>query len=121
MTVYEKEKYAKVLNELYVIVENNNDKIFNYIDKLIDKINKMPNTDYINIWLQRLTIKLDRNRVYNTHLCQKIYNNSTELFDTTWISSRKIKVDEKLIIDEEEIDSNPSNHCSAGEELDPSL
>lgn len=27
MTVYEKEKYAKVLNELYVIVENNNDKI----------------------------------------------------------------------------------------------
>ena len=27
MTVYEKEKYAKVLNELYVIVENNDDKI----------------------------------------------------------------------------------------------
>lgn len=87
--------------------ENNNDKIFNYIDKLIDKINKIPNTDYINIWLQRLTIKLDRNRVYNTHLCQKIYNNSTELFDTTWISLRKIKVDEKLIIDEEEIEKLP--------------
>ena len=87
--------------------ENNNDKIFNYIDKLIDKINKIPNTDYINIWLQRLTIKLDRNRVYNTHLCQKIYNNSTELFDTTWISSTKIKVDEKLIIDEEEIEKLP--------------
>ena len=37
----------------------------------------------------------------------KIYNNSTELFDTTWISLRKIKVDEKLIIDEEEIEKLP--------------
>jgi len=27
MIAYEKEKYTKVLNELYVIIENNNDKI----------------------------------------------------------------------------------------------
>ena len=31
MTEYEKEKYMKVLNELYTIVGNNNDKI-KYID-----------------------------------------------------------------------------------------
>ena len=102
----------KALKEIYSQNQLKKLKIILNIDKmreleLIDKINKMPNTDYINIWLQRLTIKLDRNRVYNTHLCQKIYNNSTELFDTTWISSRKIKVDEKLIIDEEEIEKLP--------------
>ena len=92
---------------LFLKEENNNDKIFNYIDKLIDKINKIPNTDYINIWLQRLTIKLDRNRSYNTRLCQKIYDNDIKIFDTTWISSKKIKIDEKLIIDEEEIEKLP--------------
>ena len=91
----------------YRLSNRSNDKIFNYIDKLIDKINKIPNTDYINIWLQRLTIKLDRNRSYNTRLCQKIYDNDIKIFDTTWISSKKIKIDEKLIIDEEEIEKLP--------------
>lgn len=69
-----------------------------YIKRIIIKFNSMPNTDYLNIWLQRITIPLKRNLKYSkTLICEKVYKDNN-IWNSTWLKS--IIIDEKTIIDE---------------------
>lgn len=45
------------------------------IDSILFKFNKLPNTDFIEIWLQRLSIVYNREKLFNANLCQKVISN----------------------------------------------
>ena len=63
-----------------------------------EKFSKIPNTDYLSIWLQRITITYNKNRDFNSVVCKKIYDDKSKIWNSNWIN---IDINEKLIIKQE--------------------
>jgi RNA-directed DNA polymerase len=68
-----------------------------YVNRILNKFNDLPNCDYLEIWLQRLTLIDNRQKKYNSYLCQKLYDNQNKLWNSDWLN---FTFDESLIIDE---------------------
>ena len=65
------------------------------------KFEKIPNTGHIKIWLQRITIKLDRQIQYSEKLCEKVNNASLEIWNSDWLENNlKTLIEATAIIDE---------------------
>lgn len=71
----------------------NKEKIFS---KLLRKINLLPNSGLMEIWLQRITIKHNIQFFYEEKLCRNTNGENLEIFNTNWIES----VDLKQILDD---------------------
>lgn len=72
------------------------------IKNIIDKYRTTPNTEYINIWLQRLSLAIGKDEHYNSKFCKLILEMSksnitqkTNIFDSSWLNKN-----EKLIFDD---------------------
>ena len=72
-----------------------------YINLISKKFKNLPNTNYIDIWLQRLTIVNNIDRKYSCTLCQKIYS-EVKIWNSDWLN---LEIDESLIINNERIKS----------------
>lgn len=59
------------------------------------------NVEYLDIWLQRLTISFSKNISYSTVLCQKIYNKN-QIWNSAWA---KCSYDEDMIINSDIINN----------------
>jgi RNA-directed DNA polymerase len=71
---------------------------------IMTKFEKIPNTGHIKIWLQRLTIKIDRPKVYTEDLCKKVNDPAIQIWNSDWLSlSLKTLIDTTPIIDEQVI------------------
>lgn len=71
------------------------------INLISKKFKNLPNTNYIDIWLQRLTIANNIDRKYSCTLCQKIYS-EVKIWNSDWLN---LEIDESLIINNERIKS----------------
>ena len=80
-----------------------------YFNLIEDKFRTLPNIGYLEIWLQRLTIKDDRKRYYSEGLCQHVADKSYQIWNLNWLNPdiRKI-VEGSSIVDESEIEALPS-------------
>lgn len=92
------------------------EKVINLIKK---KFSNVANTDYLEIWIQRLTISYDKNSEYNAKICQKIYKDN-KIWNSDWT---RLKIKENLIIDKEKINNisaiiNESEIKKANDEYD---
>ena len=72
-----------------------------YINFISKKFKNLPNTNYIDIWLQRLTITNSIYKKYSCALCQKIYS-EVKIWNSDWLC---LEIDEALIINNEIIKS----------------
>ena len=81
-------------------------KIEKYIDLIINKFKSLTNTIYLEIWLQRLTIPIDRNKKYSSgSICEKLYNKSMNIWNSEWLRENiRRQFDENLIINENKIE-----------------
>lgn len=71
---------------------------------IMTKFEKIPNTGHIKIWLQRVTIKIDRPKVYDENLCKKVNNPAQQIWNSDWLNnSFKTLIDSTPIIDEQKI------------------
>lgn len=79
------------------------------IDRVRKKFEKIPNTGHLQIWLQRLTLSLDKQMPYNEKLCKVIVGEKHPLWNVEWISAKKLKVllDSSNIIDADKIEDLP--------------
>lgn len=78
------------------------------VDKVTKKFKNIPNCDYLNICLQRLTIKTNRDKIYDCKLCETLYNNEVNIWSSDWINGKKKYNIENILrdfIDEECIES----------------
>lgn len=73
----------------------------NIIQNIERKFSILPNTDYLSIWLQRITITYNKNKKFNSPICNKIYNKNTKIWNSDWIN---LDINENLILNEEIID-----------------
>ncbi len=71
--------------------------------KIKNKFSQLPNTSYLNIWLQRLTIKIDPTITYSGKLCEKLIDRGVSIWNSDWLN-----VKFKKIVEETEIVKNES-------------
>jgi len=84
-----------LLNQL-----KNEDEKKTILKKIQTKFLQLPNSSLLEIWLQRLYIKIDKSITYNELLSQKVLNPRIQIWNTDWLSgSLKKIVEETLIID----------------------
>ena len=72
-----------------------------YINSISKKFKNLPNTNYIDVWLQRLTITSNIDKKYSCTLCKKIYSEA-QIWNSDWLN---LEIDETLIINNEIIKS----------------
>jgi RNA-directed DNA polymerase len=74
------------------------------LQSIMTKFAKIPNTGHIKIWLQRLTIKIDRQRYYEENLCKKVNDPTIQLWNLDWLNNTlKTLIATTPIIDEQVI------------------
>lgn len=74
--------------------------------KIHSKFKLLPNTNYLDIWLQRLTLKIDVNINYSGKLCDKVIKNSTNIWNLDWLNPKlKNLIENTPIIDYEKIEN----------------
>ena len=95
---------AAILSKLINLQEN--DEIRKETIKRIKKrFNKIPNTGYLDIWLQRMAIKLGAEITFKEKLCEKVENDKTVIWNSEWLDDKlKNIIDTYSIIDSNEVD-----------------
>jgi RNA-directed DNA polymerase len=91
---------SAILSKLLSLIPDNDEKneILNLVCSRFDKI---PNTGHIKIWLQRLTIKLDRQKAYDENLCRKVNDAMIHIWNSDWIENNlKTLIESTPIVDE---------------------
>jgi len=95
---------SAILSKFFSFLKNNTERK-DAIERIKKKFEKLPNTGHLQIWIQRLTIKIDITIEYEEKLCQKVKNNKVQLWNSDWLSdSLKIIVDLTEIIDNNKIE-----------------
>ncbi len=72
-------------------LETNNETVISILESIEKKFEKIPNVGHLQVWLQRLTIKADRNKHYAEKFCQKVVENNTEIWNINWLNNQHIK------------------------------
>ena len=94
-----------IIGKLLILETNKaeKDSIYTAIRR---KFNSIPNAGYMQVWLQRLTIKLNEQEEYDEKICKLINNEELELWEIGW-AHNKIKkifkdnpVVDRIIIDD---------------------
>jgi len=57
------------------------------VEKIKRKFKRLPNTGHLQIWLQRLTVKIDTTIEYEEILCQKVKDAKVQLWNSDWLSN----------------------------------
>ena len=76
------------------------------ISKIKNKFSKIPNTGHMEIWIQRMTLPIDKTISYSEPICNLIKGEDTvKLWNCDWISSTELQtaMQEKYIVDKKEI------------------
>lgn len=74
------------------------------IKRIYDKFQQIPNSDLLNIWLQRLTIKIDNSLIYEELICKKVFDINEQIWNTDWLNNDlKNKIDKTPIIIESKV------------------
>ena len=95
--------FALVAASLSFLISKIEDKEIKKVTllKIKNKFSQLPNTSYLNIWLQRLTIKIDPAISYSGKLCEKVIDRSLPIWNSDWLN-----VKFKKIVEETEIVKN---------------
>jgi hypothetical protein len=91
---------AAILSKIISVVDEQKGK--EILRKIENKFAKIPNTGFLLIWLQRFTLKIDKEKEYDERLCQKVINSAIKLWNTDWLNNAALQqlINETSIIDE---------------------
>lgn len=68
------------------------------LTKIKDKFSQLPNTSYLKIWLQRITLKVDPGISYSGKLCEKVLDNTVQIWNSDWLNPTIKKIVEETEI-----------------------
>lgn len=109
-----------VISEIFKLMKNDqlksksaneilkyNTSVVEFVQKILKKLESIPNTDYLEIWLQRISIVVNKNVTYKTLLCKKVDNinkigftQKDKIWNSEWIAKG---FDESSVIDISEL------------------
>ena len=95
---------AAILSKL-ISLQENDDVRKKTIKKIIKRFDKIPNTGYLEIWLQRMNLQLNVDITFKETLCEKVDNDQTVIWNSEWLDDKlKNLIDTYSIIDSNEVD-----------------
>lgn len=72
------------------------------IKKIKIKFEKLPNTESLDLWLQRITLKIDKKFKFDSVLCKKVVDINELVWNSEWLNNDLKKIlDKAEIIDKE--------------------
>lgn len=90
---------AAILSKLLSLIKSRPVKK-EILGSIIKRFDKIPNTGHLQIWLQRITLKIDDTIPYDEKLCKKIDDAKFPIWNSDWLS----KDFKKLITNEDIVD-----------------
>jgi hypothetical protein len=79
--------------------------ILNSIDS---KFNRIPNIGHLQVWLQRLILKIDEKKEFEELLCKKVIDDNVIIWNLDWVDNKIKKIfQDNSIIDREIIKNMP--------------
>jgi hypothetical protein len=94
---------SAILSKLFSLL-NSTEEINNLLQLICNKFEKIPNTGHVKIWLQRLTIKIDRTKIYDENLCKKVNDPNIQIWNSNWLNNAlKTIIESTPIINEQVI------------------
>lgn len=100
---------AAIISNLLNLLDTDNERI-DMVEKIHRKLSPLPNTEYMKIWLQRISYPREPGKEYNEKLCLLVKDEVVEIWENEWIENEKLKaaVDPSKIIDKDKLrDLNP--------------
>ena len=92
-----------IISKFFSFLKNEKERK-NVIEKIKRKFKRLPNTGHLQIWLQRLTIKIDTTIEYEEMLCQKVKDTKVQLWNSDWLSNiLKSIINSTEIVDDNKI------------------
>ena len=93
------------MSKLIDFFDNEDDKRV-VVEKIRKKFSALPNTGHMEIWLQRLSIKLYRDIDYKEPLCSLVRQEPASIWNNDWIGLSNLDslIDPKKMIDVEELE-----------------
>jgi RNA-directed DNA polymerase len=91
---------AAILSKLIILQKEENEKL-EVIDKIMKKFSIIPNTGYMEIWLQRATINYKDDLEFKEPLCNIVKGEDKTIWNNDWLSCKSLKdlISGKMIID----------------------
>lgn len=75
-----------ILSKLITLIDQNEISVI--IDKIIKKFDKIPNTSFVELWLQRLSLVHSREKEYKSKICQKVREpDKNDLWNSNWLKN----------------------------------
>lgn len=85
------------------------DEIEKIIDLIISKYSSLPNADFVEIWLQNISVINNRDKKFRSPLCQKVVNPEKLIWNSQWLSLEK-RLDESMLINETKMSELTMNY-----------
>jgi hypothetical protein len=81
---------AAILSKLVDFLSKSTKK--RIVKKILTKFKKLPNTGIMQIWLQRITIKLGGGYEYSEKLCNKVTDKNVVIWNSDWLNAKTKKI-----------------------------
>lgn len=74
-----------IISKLLTCLQNKFDKQYEIVDKIMHKLALRPNTEYLEIWLQRMIYNYSFFETYNSKLCKLVMSEKTNIWNNIWL------------------------------------
>ena len=77
------------------------------VDRVRKRFSRIPNTGYMQIWLQRVTFSIDASIKYEEPLCALVAGDVASIWNLDWITSKDLKtaLDVQAVVDKGVLES----------------
>ena len=102
--------HSTAIISLLLQFEGSKQKKSELLQKVIDRFQDIPNTEHLNIWMQRIALRIGDFRDFDGRLCKLAKNNkeSIDIWNNSWLNqSLRDEIDISSIFDIEKKDSLP--------------
>jgi RNA-directed DNA polymerase len=96
---------SAILSKFLSLVESK--EVQNQIlNSIVARFNKIPNVGHLEVWLQRVVLKTDRQRDFDEKLCKKVNDPTIHLWNSEWLNKNlRDLIENESIVDEEILQS----------------
>ncbi|MBL7136235.1 MAG: RNA-directed DNA polymerase [Candidatus Marinimicrobia bacterium] len=91
-----------ILSKFLSLIDDT-DKQEEILKQIEVRFGKIPNTGYIKIWLQRVTLKIDRKIDYDEKLCQRVNDDSIKIWNSDWLNDNINDIINKAVLIDENV------------------
>ena len=78
---------AAIISKIFECISEKEKKL-NYIERINKKFQKLPNTGFMDIWLQRISYKISPDVPYSDKLCEVVKNKNAQLWNSNWLNDK---------------------------------